>query len=111
MNKNMNRWSLVMAVVLASGLLVASGALAAESGWGTGPQAQQVGYRHQVDIMAPNTMQFGQDIPPSKALIPAGSRHQVDVMAQNTLHFNRVVPPSKAEMPAGVRHEVNVMAP
>jgi len=44
---------IVIAVVLASGLLVASGALAGEGGWVTGPQAQPAGSRHEVDIMAP----------------------------------------------------------
>lgn len=78
---------IVIAVALASGLLVASGALAGEAGWGTGPQAQQAGFRHEVDIMAPGlytTWDLGSAISAGQAetgeMAPAGSRREIDVM-------------------------------
>jgi len=78
---------MIIAVALASGLLVASGAMAGEEDWVTGAQAQQQGSRHEVDIMAPGytTWDLSSAISAGQAgaqeMAPAGaSRRQVDIM-------------------------------
>jgi hypothetical protein len=77
---------IVIALALASGLLVASGALASEEYCEMVPQAQQVGSRHQIDVMGPeynkapsldSAAAGGAD---TLEFAPAGSRHQIDVM-------------------------------
>jgi hypothetical protein len=113
---------IVIAVALASGLLVASGALAGEAGWGTGPQAQQAGFRHEVDIMAPGlytTWDLGSAISAGQAetgeMAPAGSRREIDVMGSEytTWDQDSAISAGQAEtgemVPAGSRHEIDVM--
>ena len=77
---------IVIAVALASGLLVASGAMASEECCVMGPQAQQVGPRHQIDVMGPeyNTTPSLDSAVPGGAetleMAPAAPRHEIDVM-------------------------------
>jgi hypothetical protein len=98
---------IVIAVALASGLLVASGAVAGEGCCVTGPQAQQVGSRHGIDVMGPEYTDpdlrgieelspvdsppapWSDEMAPAGAsgkqaetgeMAPAASRHEIDVM-------------------------------
>jgi hypothetical protein len=78
---------ILIAVALASGLLVASGAMAGEGYCVTEPQAQQGGSRHQIDVMGPEynmTPDLDSAVSGEQAetgeMAPAASRHEIDVM-------------------------------
>ncbi len=114
---------IVIALALASGLLVASGAMAQEClGCNvTGTQAQEFGSRHGIDIMGPEY-----NATPSldaaaaggaatEEIAPAGSRNQLDVMGREyneTPSLDSAISggATTGEMaPAGSGHGIDIM--
>jgi hypothetical protein len=114
---------MIIAVALASGLLVASGAMAGEQGWVTG---QQKGSRHEVDIMAPGlytTWDLDSAISAGQAgaqeMAPAGAfRREADVFepGYNTWDLGSAISAGQAggeEMAPATssRPQVDIMEP
>ncbi len=112
---------IVMAIVLASGFLVASGAMANDECCVPGPQAQQFGSGHGIDVMGP-----GYNTTPSlhaaaaggaatQEFAPAAPRQGIDVMGREynaTPSLDAKISGGAAtgEMaPAGYNKDINVM--
>ncbi len=114
---------IVVALALASGLLVASGAMAQECEQCNvmGPQAQDVGSSHGIDVMGPeynatpslNAAAAGGAA--TEEIAPAGARQQLDVMGREyneTPSINSAISggAETGEMaPAGYNNKIDVM--
>ncbi len=103
---------IVIAVALASGFLVASGALADDECCVPGPQHQQVESRHQIDVMGleydktPSLDAAAAGGANTPEIAPAAPRHGIDVMGRE---YN--TEPGLDSAVSGVRGETGVMVP
>ena len=121
---------IVIALALASGLLVASGALASQTYGEMVTQDQQVGARHQIDVMGPEydkTSSLDSAAAGGTAtleLAPAASHRQIDVMGPEyrDLDLRSAIPGGQAQsemflgetgemVPAGSSQGVDILGP